>query len=501
MERVEIAIVGAGFSGLGMAIRLKQEGIDDFVVIERGDDIGGTWRDNAYPGCQCDIASHLYSYSFAPNPDWSRGLSPQPEIHAYLRDCAERFGVVPHLRLGHEVEELAWDEETRRWRIGTNAGSFDAKLVVQASGPMSEPVVPDVPGRFEGTAFHSARWPRDFDPAGRRVAVVGTGASAIQIVPEIQPLVERLVVVQRTPPWVAPKIKRRITRLERRLYRRVPIAQRIARTSLFAFYETIIVGLRHPRLAAASEMLAWQNARLRIRDRELLEKVRPRYRIGCKRLLLSNGWYPALAAPNAEVVNAGVRELRERSIVTADGQEHDVDAIVWATGFRMTDPPIADRVRGRGGLRLGDLWYEHSPRALRGMTAPGFPNYFMLAGPNTGSGNNSLIYNVESQIAYVLGCLRTMSERRLASVEPTRQAEEEWTRRVRERFEGTVWATGCASHYLDRHGRNVAIWPDPMLRYRAYTRRFDPDEYVLEPEAAPLSAPPRAPAAAPAAAR
>src|SRR5689334_2106470 len=272
MERVEIAIVGAGFSGLAMAIRLKQEGFHDFVVLERGDDLGGTWRDNAYPGCQCDIASHLYSYSFAPNPDWSHGLSPRQEIHAYLRDCAERFGVMPHLRLRHDATAIEWDEERRRWRIETSAGSFDSKLVVQATGPMSSPRLPEVPGSFEGTAFHSMHWPRDFDPTGRRVAVVGTGASAIQIVPAIQPLVERLVVVQRTPPWVTPKIRRRLTRLERALYRRVPVTQRIARAALFAFYESIIVGLRHPRLAAASERIAWLNARRGVRDPELRER-------------------------------------------------------------------------------------------------------------------------------------------------------------------------------------------------------------------------------------
>src|SRR5919108_1507226 len=318
----DVAIVGSGFSGLGMAIRLKQAGRDDFLVLERAEEVGGTWQANTYPGCACDVPSHLYSFSFAPNPDWTETYSGQPEIWAYLRRCADRFGVRPHVRLGCAVESAGWLDDARRWELETSQGTIRARVLISGMGPLTEPRIPDVPGLdgFEGEMFHSARWNHDYDLTGRRVASVGTGASAIQYVPEIQPRVERLHVFQRTPPWVVPHSTRPITKLERRLYRRAPALQRLVRGGIYAGREALVLGfVFSPRLMGVVERLARRHMTAQISDPELLEKVTPDYTIGCKRILPSNRWYQALAERNVELVTEGLREVRARSVVDAAG--------------------------------------------------------------------------------------------------------------------------------------------------------------------------------------
>jgi cation diffusion facilitator CzcD-associated flavoprotein CzcO len=479
---VDVAIVGSGFSGIGMAIRLKQEGYDDFVVLERGDEVGGTWYWNTYPGCACDIPSHLYSFSFAPNPDWSKTYSHQPEIRDYLRRTADEFGVRDHIRLGHEVASAAWDEDAQRWRIETSEGDFSARVLVSGMGPLNEPKIPDVPGldEFEGEVFHSARWNHDYDLTGKRVASIGTGASAIQYVPEIQPQVERLHVFQRTAPWIAPHSTRPITRLERRLYRSFPALQRLVRGGVYVMRELLVLGLvKNPRLMKVVERVARQYMRKQISDPELIEKVTPDYQMGCKRILPSNRWYPTLDEPNVELVTGGVKEIRPRSIVAEDGIEREVDAIVFGTGFHVTDMPAASYLRGRDGELLSEAW-ERGARAYLGTAARGFPNLFLLLGPNTGLGHSSMVYMIESQIQYVLDALRVMRERDVEAVEVRAEAVERFNEALERDMKGTVWTTGCSSWYLDDTGRNATQWPDWTWRFRQRTARFDAAEYVLE---------------------
>jgi cation diffusion facilitator CzcD-associated flavoprotein CzcO len=477
----DIVIVGAGFSGLGTAIRLKQAGIHDFVVLDRADDVGGTWQANTYPGCACDVPSHLYSFSFAPKPDWSETYSGQPEIWEYLRGCAREFGITPHLRLGHDVTAATWREDERRWELETTNGTYRARVVVAGMGPLAEPRIPALDGldRFRGATFHSARWDHGFDLGGKRVASIGTGASAIQYVPAIQPKVERLHVFQRTPPWVLPHTTRTITALEHSLYGALPAAQRVMRGGIYAGREALVLGfVKNPRLMRLVERLASAHMRRQVPDPALRQKVTPDYTIGCKRILPSNWWYPALGEPNVELVAGGIREVRERSVVGADGVEREVDAIVFGTGFEVTDMPAAHRVRGRDGKLLDDVW-RGSPRAHLGTAIAGFPNLFMLLGPNTGLGHSSMVYMIESQLAYVMDALRVMRERGAEVVDVRPEVQARSNAAIERRMEGTVWSTGCTSWYLDRTGRNATLWPDWTWRFRQRTARFDPAEYVV----------------------
>jgi cation diffusion facilitator CzcD-associated flavoprotein CzcO len=480
---VDALVIGAGFSGLCTAIRLKQEGFDDFLVLERAGDVGGTWHYNTYPGCGCDVPSHLYSLSFAPNPDWSETYSLQAEIAAYLRRVADDFGVRDRIRLRHEVTGAAWDDDERRWSVSTEHGEFRARVLISAAGPLTEPRIPPLRGldSFEGETFHSARWNHDYDLTGKRVASIGTGASAIQYVPAIQPRVEQLYVFQRTPPWVMPHTTRRIGDAERRLYRAVPGLQRLVRGGIYAARELLVFGfVKDPRAMKIVERIARRHMRSQISDPELLEKVTPDYTIGCKRILPSNRWYPALEQPNVELVTGGVEEVRPRAVVGPDGVEREVDAIVFGTGFEVADMPVAKYVRGRGDRTLEETWHG-SPRALYGSTVPGFPNFFMLLGPNTGLGHSSMVYMIESQVEHVLSALAGMRDCGAETLEPREEVVERYNEELDERHDGAVWNTGCASWYLDDTGRNGTLWPDWTFRFRRRVRRFDPAEYLLAP--------------------
>ena len=480
-EHLPVVIVGSGFSGLGMAIRMREAGMTDFAVLERGDDVGGTWRDNNYPGAACDVPSRLYSFSFAPNPNWSRSFSPQPEILDYLRDCAERFGVRPHVRLNTELLDAAWQEDEQRWHLRTSAGELTCDVLVSASGGLSDPKLPPIPGAdsFEGTVFHSAAWNHDHDLSGERVAVIGTGASAIQIVPEIQPQVASLDVYQRTPAWIVPRTDRDFSKVERRLYKIKPL-ERLARGAIYWGRELYVLGFtKYRRLMEVPHKLAVGHLHKQVKDPELRAKLTPDYTIGCKRILISNDFYPALDQPNSGVVTEPIQEIRARSIVTADGTEREVDTIVFATGFQATPPPIAERVRGRAGRRLVDEWRENGMQGYRGTTMAGFPNLFFLVGPNTGLGHTSMVHVIESQIQYVRSALQTMQAQGLASVEPRPQAQERWNAGLQQRLAGSVWNTGgCASWYLDDAGRNTTLWPGFTFELRAKLRQFDVASYV-----------------------
>jgi cation diffusion facilitator CzcD-associated flavoprotein CzcO len=483
--QVEIAIVGSGFSGLGMAIRLLQEGIDDFVVLERGEKVGGTWWFNTYPGCGCDVPSHLYSFSFAPNPDWTRTYSKQPEIEAYLQRVAEDFGAAPYVRLNTTVTGAEWDEDAQRWSVETSRGTVSARVLVSAAGALSDPKLPEMQGleRFQGWMFHSAEWDHGYDVSGKRVAVIGTGASAIQFVPAIAPEVEQMHVFQRTAPWILPHSDRPISERERRLYRRFPLLQRLLRGGVYAGRELLVLGfVKNPKLMKAAEKLARVHMRRQVPDPELRAKVEPGYTIGCKRILPSNHWYPALGRDNVELVTDGIAEVRERSIVSADGREREVDAIVFGTGFNVVDMPVARYVRGREGRTLDECW-KGSPRAHMGTTVAGFPNFYMLLGPNTGLGHSSMVYMIESQVAYVIGALRETARRGAAVSEVKPEVVEAFNRAIDERMRDTVWSTGCSSWYLDDTGRNGTLWPDWTFRFRRRASRFDASKYELRPAA------------------
>jgi cation diffusion facilitator CzcD-associated flavoprotein CzcO len=476
---LSVAIVGSGFSGIGLAIRLRQAGVEDFAVLERGAGVGGTWHFNTYPGCACDVPSHLYSFSFAPNPGWSRTYSRQPEIRDYLERVVDDFGVREKIRLGCEVKTARWDGEA--WDIETSAGPLRARVLVSATGPLVEPKIPPFPGldRFAGPAFHSARWDHSVDLAGKRVAAVGTGASAIQFVPAIAPKVARLHVFQRTPPWVMPHSSRPITRTEKRIYAKLPLAQRLVRGGIYAGRELLVLGfVKQPRIMRGIEKIAERHMRGAIDDPALLAKVRPGYTIGCKRILPSNEWYPALARDNVELVTDPIAEVRERSIVTESGAEREVDAIVFGTGFHVVDMPVARMVRGRDGRTLEEAW-QGSPRAHLGTTVAGFPNLFILLGPNTGLGHSSMVYMIESQIAYVMDALRELRRNGHRTVEVRPDVQERYNRDVQRRMKRTVWSTGCKSWYLDEQGNNPTLWPDWTWRFRRRTSRFDPAEYLL----------------------
>jgi cation diffusion facilitator CzcD-associated flavoprotein CzcO len=477
----KLVIVGTGFSGLGMAIRLKQEGEDDFVLLERAGDIGGTWRDNTYPGCRCDVPSHLYSFSFAPNPNWSSTFSPQPEILDYLKDCAERFGVLPHICFDTELEGAEWDDDEGLWRIETSAGSMTATFLVAAQGPLSEPALPEVPGLedFQGTAFHSAQWDHDHDLTGERVAVVGTGASAIQFVPEIRPKVAKLHVFQRTAPWVVPHRNRPIRGWERALYRIFPPAQLAMRAGIYWARELFVLLFRHPPVNKLLEQLPLSHLRSQIKDSELRRRLTPGYSMGCKRILPTDEWYPALAQANVEVVTGGVTEVRPHSVVTEDGTEREVDTIIFGTGFHVTDVPIADRVRGRDGRTLAETW-NGSMQAYKGTTVAGYPNLFFLVGPNTGLGHTSIVFMIESQIAYVLDALRTLRERGAHSLEVREDIQADYNAELDRMTEDTVWVRGgCTSYYIDRNGHNSALWPTYTWPFRRRLRHFDASAYTL----------------------
>ncbi len=494
-EHHRIVIVGSGFAGLGAAIRMKQAGIEDFVVLERGQDIGGTWSFNTYPGCQCDIPSHLYSFSFALNPNWSRTFSKQPEIKEYLRSCSREHGVDPHVRLRCAVTSAAWDDSAELWRIQTTSGEatgdettgrettgeITAEMLVAGAGPLSEPKLPDIPGieSFQGEIFHSAQWNHEHALEGERVAVVGTGASSIQFIPHIQPQVEKLHVFQRTPAWVVPHSDRPTSRAERWLYRRIPAVQRLVRAWVYLTRELFVLRLMHPRAGSLPERVAQRHLHAQVEDPALRAKLKPNYRIGCKRVLISNDYYPALQQPNVEIVTEGIAALGPTTVLTTDGVEREVDTIVLGTGFHVTDMPVAEWIRGRDGRTLAEVW-QGSPQAYLGSTVAGFPNMFLLVGPNMGLGHNSLVFMIEAQLNYLMDCLRVTESHAMGIFEVRENVARAFNNDVQRRLEGSVWTSGgCQSWYLDEHGRNTTIWPGFTWPYHRRTRRFVPSDYTL----------------------
>jgi cation diffusion facilitator CzcD-associated flavoprotein CzcO len=476
-----VAIIGSGFAGLGAAVRLRQMGIEDFVVLERTGAVGGTWHVNTYPGCQCDVPSHLYSFSFAPNPDWSRTYSLQPEIWEYLRRVSREQGIDPHIRFEEDVHDASWDEDAQLWRIQTSSGELTAELLIAGAGPLTEPKVPEIEGieDFEGKMFHSARWDHEHSLSGERVAVIGTGASSIQFLPHIQPEVSRVHLFQRTPPWVVPHRDRPTSRFERLLYRVFPPAQRLVRGLIYLSRELFALTLMHPRAGSLPERLARKHLRTQVPDPVLRAKVAPRYRLGCKRTLISNEYYPTLQQPNVELVAEEIVAVTPHGIRTADGTEREVDTIILGTGFHVSDMPIGEWVHGADGRSLAEHW-RGSPQAYLGTTITGFPNLFMLIGPNTGLGHNSIVYMIESQLNYVIDCIRHLDDAGARTFDVREEIQSRFNEDIQRQLDGTVWTSGgCVSWYLDAHGRNSTIWPGFTWPFRQRLRRFQPGDYEL----------------------
>lgn len=490
-HHVRVAIVGSGFGGLGTAIRLAAAGVTDYLVFERSGDVGGVWRDNTYPGCACDVESHLYSFSFARNPEWSRTFSPQREIWAYLRACAERFDVLPRIRFDHAITAASWDEDAQRWRLETSKGLFTADFLVAAVGALSEPSIPAIPGieTFAGKAFHSARWDHAHPLEGARVAVIGTGASAIQLVPAIQPKVAKLALFQRTPPWIVPRRDRAIGERERNILRYSNAAQWLERARIYALREIMALAFFDVRAAKLTQRLAMRHLERSVRDPALREKLTPRYAMGCKRILLSDEYYPAVARKNVDLVTDGIAEIRPEGVLTKSGVLHEVDTIIFGTGFEVQGYPFAAHVRGRGGRTLQETWKEGMTAHL-GTTVNGHPNLFLLQGPNTGLGHTSVITMIESQIEHIVNAVRYATAHDVASIEPRASAQAAFVAEVDAKMKGTVWTSGgCSSWYLDARGRNSTLWPGFTFTFKRRVERFEPSDYAIIPRRRPREEP------------
>jgi cation diffusion facilitator CzcD-associated flavoprotein CzcO len=482
LRDVRVAIIGAGFGGLGVAIKLREAGFDDFVVLERDEALGGTWWANTYPGCACDVPAHLYSYSFELNPRWSRMFAPQPEILAYLRRTARERGIEDHLRFRTEVHGARWDDDALRWNVETSRGTLSAQLLVCAAGGLVEPNYPDIPGLadFQGACFHSARWDHDHDLRGERVGVIGTGASAAQFIPEVQKLAARLTVFQRTPGWVMPRLDHPHSDMQKRLFARFPAWQRAVRTSLYYAAEGLVVGLVYEqRLLTAVERVARWHLEKQVPDPEVRARLTPNFRIGCKRIMFSNDYLRSYAEPNAELVSDGIRKVVADGVITNTGRYVELDTILLGTGFRVFDPPHASGMVGRDGRTLRERWSDRGIRAYLGTAVANFPNHFMVMGPNTGLGNNSMINVIEAHADFIVDTLKAMDARALASVEVREDVEERYNEDIQARLQHTVWNEGgCKSWYVGPDGRNHTLWPSFSNAFKRKLARFDQADFV-----------------------
>ena len=482
----EVIVVGNGFSGLGMAIKLKAAGIDDFVVIEKADSVAGTWRENTYPGCACDVPSHMYSFSFEPNPDWSEMYAPQAEIREYLERCADKYDIRRHIVFNTRAVSATWDEDAALWRCVAEGpeGRVErtARFLVSGIGGLHVPAEPAFEGieRFEGEVFHSAKWNHDVDLRGKRVAVVGTGASAIQFVPEIADQVSHLDLYQRTAPWVLPKLDRRIPRFERRLYRRFPTLQRAYRRGIYWYLELVILrGVQSQRFGRLFEWMGRRNLERQVRNPQKRRKLMPSYEFGCKRLLMSNTYYRALDRPNADVVTTGIAEIRPGSIVDGEGVERPTDVLILGTGFDTQAMANSVALRGEGGRPLADEWAETGIQAHRGTMIAGYPNLFFLLGPNTGLGHNSVVFMIECQIRLALQAMEHARSNGAAAIVPRAESQAAYNRWLQEDLKDAVWSRSCKSWYVDAHGRNITLWPHETWRFRNDLLKLKPAEYRL----------------------
>lgn len=479
--RTRVLIIGTGFSGIGMGIALKKAGIK-FLILEKANDVGGTWRDNTYPGAACDIPSHLYSFSFEPNPNWEHIFSYGPEIERYLKAVADKYKLKGHIAFDTHVVKAEWDDKKSLWHVFTEDGrEYVAQFLVSGIGALHIPSIPNVQGReeFDGAQFHTAEWDHTVDLAGKRVAVIGTGASAIQVVPAIVDEVGELQLYQRTPAWVAPRTNYAIPPWVRRAFRVVPGLRRTTRWGIYGLQELLGFGMtKWLPLLKVVQMACLYNLRRSVKDPELRRKLTPRYTAGCKRILNGSDFYRAVQNRKTTLITDGIEQITRDAIVTANGTEHPVDVIVWATGFHVTDSYKYLDIKGADGKDLVELWNREGTIAHRGITVAGMPNLFFLLGPNTGLGHNSVVIMIEAQIKYVVKAIKLADKRGAASMMPKQAAQDDFNAEVQHKLEHTVWNTGgCRSWYLDGHGKNRVLWSGNTPSYMRAARKPDPDEY------------------------
>jgi cation diffusion facilitator CzcD-associated flavoprotein CzcO len=485
---VDLLIVGGGFSGLCMAIKLREAGMNSFLLIEKSGDIGGTWYDNRYPGCACDIPSHLYSFSFELSPDWTRMYPGQAEIHAYLKRCVEKYEIGPQIRLKTRFCEAVWNEKESVWGISAEeAGArklrIKAHALVSGMGGLHVPNIPKLPGieRFAGASFHSSHWDYGVELAGKNVGVVGTGASAIQFVPQIAPKVGKLYLFQRTPPWIVPRMDYAFSEKAKKRFQRFWLARWGFRQYIFARQEIRVLGfLGNQAVRGKATAIATRHLFRQVADPQLRIALTPKYELGCKRVLVSDDFYPVLNRENVELVTSAIADVRERGIATADRSERPMDVLIYGTGFRATEPLIGARIVGRGGVEIHDAWRDRM-NAYYGITVSGFPNFFLLLGPNTGLGHNSIILMTEAQVRYVMSCLKLMKRKKKNAIEVREDTQKKFVEDVYERLKSTVWqAGGCKSWYQDvRTGENTTLWPGTVIEYVRRTRHAAISDYTL----------------------
>jgi cation diffusion facilitator CzcD-associated flavoprotein CzcO len=476
---VEVLIVGAGFGGIAAAIELRTHGITDVAILEKAPDLGGTWFYNSYPGAACDVPSHLYSFSYAQRRNWSRLCSPQEEIHAYLRDVARTHEVDRLVRANTAVTACTWDQERCRWIVATAQGeTYSAGALILATGQLHQPARPRVEGAetFAGHSFHSAEWDHAYALAGKRVAVVGTGASAVQFIPEIAPVVERLTIFQRSGNWFMPRKNRSYPALLRAAIRSLPGVQELRRKFVFQYTESLTLAIRHPQtIGRAAGARSASFMRSQLKDPQLREKAWPDYTFGCKRILFSSHYLPALERANVELVTDAIARITPTGIVTEHGTEHELDCVIWATGFKTNDFMFPMRIVGADGLELEDYW-SGGAHAHLGMCVPGFPSMFVLYGPNTNTSGGSILVYLEAQAAYVRQALQHVRARGTGAIEVLPEVEAASDRALQARFAGTAWLE-CDSWYRNENGRIVANWPGYMREYLEQTRQLDASEY------------------------
>lgn len=481
---VDVVILGAGFSGLCMAIKLKEAGINSFVILEKASEVGGTWRDNTYPGCACDVQSHLYSYSFEGNPDWSESYAGWQEIQDYILRCTDKYQLRSSIHFNRVVNEAVFDQASGCWNIRASGGArYKAKAFIMGSGPLHVPAIPKINGldKFKGKVFHSAQWDHRYDLKGKNVVSIGTGGSAIQYVPEIAPEVKQLYVFQRTPAWVLPRNERKYSKLEKQLFRRFPMMRKLHRARLYLTNEARVLPIFHPALAKSLSRFAKWHINSSLNDAELAKKLTPDYTIGCKRVLISNKYYPTFNRENVELVTDGIAEIKENSIVTRDGKERPVDAIILGTGF-VADPRKYMKdftLKGLNGRSLLEQW-EQGAESYYGINVAGFPNLFQMVGPNTGLGHNSIIYMIECQVHYIIESLKLLKKKNARYMDLREDAMVAFNEEITKALENTVWNSGCTSWYTQEDGKNFTIWPGTTLSYRARTRQVNPEHYYWD---------------------
>jgi len=481
-QHLPVVIIGAGFGGMALAVKLQEAGIEDYHIFEQAKEVGGTWRDNTYPGCACDVASNLYSYSFAPNASWEHTHGSQSEIFNYLKGVAKDFDLYPNIRFDHELKKATWNNNTERWTLITNQGKYTCSVLVTATGPFGEAVTPAFKGAdsFKGKSFHTLHWDHNYDLRGKKVAIVGTGATAIQIVPEIQEVVEHLTVFQRTPSHVLPRIDVATSALKRAAVRHVPFLQRGIRSMWYAVYEGL-VGLPQfvdSRFRVPYEAAARYHLFKQVKDNDLREQLSPDYRFGCKRPVFSSKYFPALQEDNVDLVCAGISEITENGIIDSKGIEHEIDTLIYATGYRFPHQ-IGEKLFGKNGDSLAE-YFGTRPRAFMGTSVAGFPNLFMMMGPFSAAGNQSAVYMLETQAGYITKAVQTMRAKNLKNVDVREDVLDAFTNQVNERSQKTSWVSGgCESYFQNEEGGNAGLWPSWSFMHRWNSRKFDVDKYVV----------------------